>query len=190
MLQRARVIRKSCRSVQDTVSVYKRGRIYRFKFHWNGKLVRQSTHQSKKRVAEELEAAHRTGLARGEVGIVTGRKRTTFSEYAKTFLDFIRARHADRPLTIKFYDNSVRHLLGFKPIADARLLDITEEVIERYIQHRLQTVEASAVDRELATLRRMLKLAVEKWSEYIFPGRDPANSIIGVLAGETAPTQL
>ena len=40
-----------------------------FKFTWNGKLIRESTKQDNKRVAEQMEAARKTGLAKGEVGI-------------------------------------------------------------------------------------------------------------------------
>src|SRR5665213_3257849 len=40
-----------------------------YKFHWRGELVRRSTRQTNKRLAEQLEAAHKTALAKGEVGI-------------------------------------------------------------------------------------------------------------------------
>src|SRR6185503_1186811 len=40
-----------------------------FKFTWNGELIRKSTKQTNKRIAEQMEAAHRTALAKGEVGI-------------------------------------------------------------------------------------------------------------------------
>jgi hypothetical protein len=51
------------------VSVYKRGRIWWYKFIWKGDQVRESTKQANKRVAEQMEAAHKTSLARGEVGL-------------------------------------------------------------------------------------------------------------------------
>jgi hypothetical protein len=40
-----------------------------YKFTWNGHLIRESTKQNNKRVAEQMEAAHRTALAKGQVGI-------------------------------------------------------------------------------------------------------------------------
>jgi integrase len=147
------------------MSVYRRGinDIYWYKFTWNGTQIRESTRQSKKRVAEELEAAHRTRLARGEAGIITGKKRLTLEEYSTTFIQFVEVRSAESALTVKFYKSCVRRLLEFKPIASAKLQDIDEGLIEAYIQHRRQTVAPSAVDRELTTLRRMLKLACDKW---------------------------
>ena len=46
------------------MSVYKRGRVWWYKFTWNGKPIRVSTKQTNKRVAEQIEAAHKTSLAK------------------------------------------------------------------------------------------------------------------------------
>lgn len=44
------------------MSIYKRGRIYWYKFMWNGELVRASTKQRNDKKARAMEAAHRTRL--------------------------------------------------------------------------------------------------------------------------------
>jgi len=49
--------------------IYKRGKTYWYKFMWQGGLVRESTKQGNDRVARQMESAHRTSLAKGEVGI-------------------------------------------------------------------------------------------------------------------------
>jgi hypothetical protein len=49
--------------------IYKRGKVYWYKFMWQGKLVRESSKQGNDRVARNMESAHRTSLAKGEVGI-------------------------------------------------------------------------------------------------------------------------
>jgi hypothetical protein len=49
------------------VSIYKRGAVYWYKFQWKGALVRESTKQGNDKVARQMEAAHRTSLAKGEV---------------------------------------------------------------------------------------------------------------------------
>ena len=49
--------------------IYKRGKFYWYKFMWNGQLVRESTKQSNDKMARTMESAHRTSLAKGEVGI-------------------------------------------------------------------------------------------------------------------------
>jgi hypothetical protein len=51
------------------MSIYKRGDVYWYKFMWQGLLVRESTKQGNDKVARQMEAAHRTSLAKGEVGI-------------------------------------------------------------------------------------------------------------------------
>jgi hypothetical protein len=51
------------------MSVFKRGRVYWYKFMWNGEMVRESTRQPNQNTARQMEAAHRASLAKGEVGI-------------------------------------------------------------------------------------------------------------------------
>jgi hypothetical protein len=43
--------------------------VYWYKFMWQGKVVRESTKQGKDKVARQMEAAHPTSPAKGEVGI-------------------------------------------------------------------------------------------------------------------------
>jgi hypothetical protein len=42
-----------------------------YKFVWNGELIRERTKQTNKRIAEQMEAAHKAALAKSEVGIRT-----------------------------------------------------------------------------------------------------------------------
>ena len=51
------------------MSIFKRGRIYWYKFMLNGKTFRESTRQSNQNTARQMEGAHRASLAKGEVGI-------------------------------------------------------------------------------------------------------------------------
>jgi hypothetical protein len=51
------------------MTIYKRGGVYWYKFMWQGKLVRESTKQGNDKVARNMESAHRTSLAKGEVGL-------------------------------------------------------------------------------------------------------------------------
>ena len=44
--------------------IYKRGgRIWWYKFVWQGETIRESTKQGNDKVARQMEAAHRTSLA-------------------------------------------------------------------------------------------------------------------------------
>ncbi len=51
------------------MAVYKRGKTYWYKFVFNGTTVRESAKTSNRRVAEQIEAARKTQLAKREVGL-------------------------------------------------------------------------------------------------------------------------
>ena len=55
--------------------------VYWYKFMWQGKLVRESTKQGNDKVARQMEAAHRTSLAKGEVGIRERKPSPTLAEF-------------------------------------------------------------------------------------------------------------
>ena len=46
------------------MSIYKRGNVYWYKFMWNGEVIRESTRQGNDRKARQIEAAHKTRLAK------------------------------------------------------------------------------------------------------------------------------
>ena len=54
------------------MAVYKRGGVWWYKFNWNGRTIRASTKVTNKRTAEQIEAARKTELAKGEVGFRDG----------------------------------------------------------------------------------------------------------------------
>ena len=64
------------------MAVYKRGGVWWFGFTFNGERVQQSTKQGNKRVAEQMEAACKTRLAKGEVGIVERKPVPTLRDFA------------------------------------------------------------------------------------------------------------
>src|SRR5581483_5337665 len=108
---------------------------------WNGRTIRKSTKQTNKRVAEQMEAAHKTALAKGEVGIRESKPVPTLRDFAHNdFLPFVRSTSADRPNTVRFYTNSVRNLIAFKKWSAMPLDAITSDVIASYVaQRRSQT---------------------------------------------------
>jgi integrase len=48
------------------MSIFKRGKIYWYKFMWNGEMVRESTKQGSDKKARNIESAHRTRLSKQE----------------------------------------------------------------------------------------------------------------------------
>ncbi len=98
--------------------------------------------------------------------------------FSKGFLDSVQVRSAAKPRTAKFYAEQVRRLLEYEPLANARLDEIDEALVERYVQYRsskfarirtkeglketTRQISPATVNRALATLRRMLRLA-RRW---------------------------
>ena len=143
------------------MSIFKRGQCYWFHFVFNGRHVQRSTKQRNPRVARQIEAACRTSLAKGEVGIMERKAAPKLKDFAQRFMDFIQVRCAAKPRTIGFYAEKLSRLLEFEPLASAPLDKIDEALIESYVQGRSKQVAPASINRELATLRRLLRLAQE-----------------------------
>jgi hypothetical protein len=134
-----------------------------YKFNWNGELIRESTKQTNKRVAEQMEAAHKAALAKGEVGIRERKIAPTLAEFAEgEFLPFIETRFAKKPKTLEYYKTGLKHLKEFAPLAKSRLDAIAQSAVTDLVD-RLRTaeLEVSSINRILEVLRRILRLSLE-----------------------------
>ena len=147
------------------MAIYKqpKSKYWWYKFVWNGELIRESTKQTNNRVAERMEAARRTQLAKGEVGIRDMAPIPTLAEFAEErFRPFAQATFAAKPKTLVYYENGLNNLLAFDRLADERIDEITSELIAVYIAKRhSDKLEISSINRELQVLRRMFNLAYE-----------------------------
>ena len=146
------------------MSIYKRGEVYWYKFMWKGELVRESTKQGNDKVARQMEAAHRTSLAKGEVGIRDKKKAPSLADFAeKQFLPWAESTFAAKCKTWLYYRNGVRRLKAFGPLATILLDDprLAEKVSGYTVQRQSKGLEVSSINRELQVLRRLLHLALE-----------------------------
>jgi integrase len=145
------------------MGVYRRGKVWWYRFTWNAEAIRESTKQTNKRVAEQIEAAHKTSLAKGEVGIRDRKPAATIRDFAKTdFLPFCRSTFAAKTKTLSYYENGTGRLLEYPPVADESLDKITGEKIAGYARRRQDAgMKVATVNRELQVLRRMFALATE-----------------------------
>lgn len=150
------------------MSVYRRGKVWWYRFAWRGEVIRRSTKQSNKRTAEQMEAACRTALAKGEVGIVENINIPTLNQFAPRFMEAIQTQCASKPNTIDFYRRKLANLLSHDTMAGRRLDEIDERIIDaykrdrsRYITRHKKLLSPASINRELATLRRLLRLAHE-----------------------------
>lgn len=144
--------------------IYKRGKTYWYKFMWQGRLVRESTKQGNDKVARQMEAAHRTSLAKGEVGIRERKPVPVLAAFLKDrILPWAEATFAvSCPKNAKWYRNECRVLMEYKPLAGAALDEITGELASEFAAYRLrQGKQVATVNSSLRVLRRALNLAVE-----------------------------
>lgn len=150
------------------MAIYKRGGVYWYKFAFKGRTVRESTRQGNQNVARTMESARRTQLAKGEVGIIDKPDVPTLKQFAPRFEKAIETLCKDKPRTIAFYKERMKRLLEYAPIASAALDAIDEQAIEKLKAQRTRQVSrlkkplaVASINRELATLRRLLRLAQE-----------------------------
>lgn len=146
------------------MSIYKRGAVYWYKFMWQGKLVRESTKQGNDKVARQMEAAHRTSLAKGEVGIRERKPMPTLREFcAKRFEPWAKSTFERAcPTTWKWYLAGMRAILEYKPFASLPLNEINGERIAEFVAHRQSLgLQISYINGSVRSLRRILRLAVE-----------------------------
>jgi integrase len=151
------------------VSIFKRGGVYWFNFIFNSKHIQRSTKQGNPNVARQMEAAYRTALAKGEVGIVERKRIPEFKEAMAGFLKWSEVEHSARPATFRRYKvSSVALLRYFKSMV---LDKITPEEVDRFKIARLaqfktvkgkekrritnKLIRPATVNRELACLRAM-----------------------------------
>lgn len=141
--------------------IYKRGKTWWYKFQWNGVSFRETTRQKNAQVARDMEASHRTSLAKGEVGI---RDRSP----VPTLINFCRDRiepYAKPRTSWIWYRSGIRALLKYEPLANAHLDQISAERSAGFVAVRLaEGLENGSINSSLRVLRRILRLASE-WGD-------------------------
>ena len=158
---------------------YKRGGVYWYKFRWTVKdadgksesyTIRKSAKTANLKRAREVEEEHRRALRLGQIHPrdpwPAPKKQApqvpTVREFQKRFLEYVEAQK--KPGTKRFYEVCVNRILKYEPLADAKLTDVTGELISKYAQWRRAATENESVvtiNGELRTLRRMVRLAHE-----------------------------
>jgi integrase len=112
-----------------------------------------------------MESAHRTSLARGEVGLRD-------KKIAPTLTDFISQRFAPWAETstsaktwLDYYRPGLRTIQRYKPLANLRLNEITSEKAADFAAWRQTAgLQVSSVNSSLQVLRRIMRLAAQ-WGE-------------------------
>jgi integrase len=135
-----------------------------YKFMWNGEMVRESTRQKNEVVARNMESAHRTMLANGEVGI---REKKPLPSLKAFCVDRVEpwaksTFQVASPKTWLWYVFGINSLKNSKVLANVRLNEIGPELASHYASERQREgLEISSINSCLRALRRVLRLSVE-----------------------------
>ena len=162
--------------------------VYWYKFMWHGKLVRESTKQGNDKIARNMESAHRTSLAKGEVGIRDKKPVPTLSSFlTERVLPWAEATFASStPKNAKWYRNECRVLREYKPIAAMPLDQINSAHVGDFAAWRLKQGRAiSTINSSIRVLRRALSLSVE-WG--VLTGVPKLKVLSGALRRENVVT--
>jgi integrase len=147
------------------MAIFKRGRIYWYHFWFNGQHVQESTKQGNPRVARQMEAAHRTALAKGEVGIREKKPAPTLAEFIRDrFEPWAKSNfeHSSPKTWRDWYRAQMRALIAYASLGNVKLDQITSEHVADYAAHRqAQGLQVSSVNSGLRVMRRIFRLAVE-----------------------------
>src|SRR5271165_2176176 len=146
------------------MSIFKRGQVYWYKFMWKGEVIRESTKQGNDRVARQMEAAHRTSLAKGEVGIRDKKVIPTLKNFCIERVEPWAKSTFEQasPKTWLWYGFGIDSLKKSATLANLKLNEIGPELIAEYASERQRDgLQISSVNSCLRALRRVLRLAVE-----------------------------
>lgn len=137
------------------MGIYLRGKTWWITYSVGGRQRFESSRSIRKRDARDLLDIRKGSAKEGRLRL-TKSNAPRFEEYAGRYL--LTVSH---PNTQKRYGASIRNLSAY--FGDVRLSNITSDVIEDFKEKRLSGgVCTATVNRDLAVLRRMMKLARRK----------------------------
>src|SRR5215813_7896633 len=94
--------------------IFKRDKTYYYEFELRGRRYRESTRQGNPRVARQMEAARRTQILKGEVGIREKKPSMSLEQFAEScFKPHIEYTFAKRFKTLEYYRNGLKNLLAY-----------------------------------------------------------------------------
>jgi integrase len=145
------------------VAIFKRGRVYWYHFIFNGQHIQSSTKQGNPRVARQIEAAHRTALAKGEVGIREKKPAPTLADFCHRVETYARTHYEKTSTkTWHWYAFTLKTIRAAE-MASRRLGEITPEHIAGFVASlQSREWEVASINSVLRTLRRTFRLA-RKW---------------------------
>ena len=138
------------------MSVFRRGRVWWYKFYFADKLIRQSAMTSSKTLAKEAERQRRRELEEGYNGLA-GEDRTkrvqNFSQAADGLLRDYRLRRAET--SVRYLKQRLAHLNAH--LGDMMLIEITPDILLEYQNIRLKEgAMGSSINAEVMFALRIM----------------------------------
>ena len=122
--------------------------------------VRESTKQGNDKVARQMESAHRTSLAKGEVGIRERKPVPSLSDFLKNdFVPFVKTKHTAKPGTAEYYVDGAKMVRKCDLASDLWTRSATST--RNTLRRSMPELSASRINCGLRSLRRALNLAFE-----------------------------
>ncbi len=135
------------------MSVFKRGKIWRYEFTFAGKRIQESSKSTSKTVAKQAEQKRRRELEQGFNSIEDARDRLICSlrVASEEYLESYSLRHR----SITFAEHAVKHLV--RHIGDKMIVDINEKTVREYQDERLRDKAApKTINEEVGFLLRLI----------------------------------
>ena len=134
--------------------IYLRGRIWWVRYSYQGKIIRQSVGPDR-RLAEQALQAIRGDIVRGSFKLRRIDERRTFGEMAEEYI----AEKAEK----RSLGRDKTSFGNLTPVFGKRALHlITRRDIEAYSRDRASKVKGATINRELALLRHLFNIAIDK----------------------------
>ena len=160
------------------MAIYKRGKIYWYKFTFNGEAIRESTRQTNQHTARQMESAHRTSFARGEVGLRDKKISPTLADFISQRFEPWAEASTSAKTWLDYYRPGIRTIQTYKPLANLRLNEITGEKAADFAAWRQSAgLQISSINSSLQVLRRIMRLAAQWGAIEVAP-------LIKMLPGE------
>jgi len=136
--------------------VYQRGKRWWVDFSYNGKRIRRSAGRTKREALLKLGEIQRRIEQEDQEDTPAVAPRS-FSEFAKEYLEYAKAHK--RPSSYRRDVTSLNQLLVV--FGSSKLTEITTRTVERFQINRSAKVSPATVNRDMETLKHMLKKAMD-----------------------------
>ena len=157
------------------MSIYKRGKVYWYKFMWNSEMVRESTRQGNQNTARQMEAAHRASLAKGEVGIREKKIVSTLGVFISQRFEPWAEAATSTKTWLDYYRPGIRTIQAYKPLANLHLNEITSENAADFAAWR----QSGGLQGER---HREHVVTFEEEACYLAAAPEPLGSVAAILA--------